>query len=48
MWLAGGGVKGGIVYGATDDFGRHAALNKVHDLYANVLHLMGIHHEKRT
>ena len=50
MWLAGGGVKGGIVHGATDEFGWHAVQNKVHvhDLHATILHLMGINHEKLT
>ena len=50
MWLAGGGVKGGMVYGATDEFGFAAVENKVHvhDLHATILHLMGIDHEKLT
>ncbi|MBU6400719.1 MAG: DUF1501 domain-containing protein, partial [Verrucomicrobia bacterium] len=50
MWLAGGGVKGGLAYGATDEFGWHAVENKVHvhDLHATILHLMGIDHEKLT
>jgi hypothetical protein len=50
VWLAGGGVKGGTVYGATDEFGFAAAENKmhVHDLHATLLHLMGINHEKLT
>ena len=50
MWLAGGGVQGGLAYGATDDFGWHAVENKVHvhDLHATILHLMGINHEKLT
>jgi hypothetical protein len=50
MWLAGGGVKGGIVHGATDDFGWHAVKDKVHvhDLHATILHLMGLNHEKLT
>jgi hypothetical protein len=50
MWLAGGGVKGGIVHGATDEFGWHAIENKVHvhDLHATILHLMGMNHEKLT
>ena len=50
MWMAGGGVKGGIVHGATDEFG-FAAVEKrmhVHDLHATILHLMGIDHEKLT
>ena len=50
MWLAGGGVKGGLAYGATDEFGWHAVENKVHvhDLHATILHLMGLDHEKLT
>ncbi len=50
MWLAGGGVKGGYVHGATDDFGFAAAENKVHvhDLHATLLHLLGFNHEKFT
>jgi hypothetical protein len=50
MWLAGGGVRGGMVHGATDDFGWHAVQDKVHvhDLHATILHLMGIDHEKLT
>jgi uncharacterized protein (DUF1501 family) len=48
MWLAGGGVKGGVTYGATDELGYHAAENPVHvrDLHATLLHLLGIDHEK--
>ena len=50
MWLAGGGIKGGLAYGATDEFGWHATENRVHvhDLHATMLHLMGIDHEKLT
>lgn len=50
VWLAGGGVRGGMVYGATDEFGFAAMENKVHvhDLHATMLHLMGIDHEKLT
>jgi hypothetical protein len=50
MWLAGGGVRGGLAYGATDEFGWHAIENKVHvhDLHATILHLMGIDHERLT
>ncbi|MGB7159092.1 MAG: DUF1501 domain-containing protein [Tepidisphaeraceae bacterium] len=50
MFLAGGGVKAGMTYGATDDFGWHAVENRVHvhDLHATILHLMGIDHEKLT
>ncbi|MBS0210067.1 MAG: DUF1501 domain-containing protein [Planctomycetes bacterium] len=49
-WLAGGGVKGGYSYGATDQFGLTAVENRVHvhDLHATVLHLMGLDHEKLT
>ena len=50
MWLAGGGVKGGLRYGATDEFGFAAVENKVHvhDLHATILHLLGLDHEKLT
>ena len=50
MWMAGGGVKGGIVHGATDDFGYHAVDGKVHinDLHATMLHLLGLDHERLT
>ena len=50
MWLAGGGIRGGMVHGATDDFGWHAVQNKVHvhDLHATILHLMGLDHERLT
>jgi uncharacterized protein (DUF1501 family) len=50
MWLAGGGVKGGMVHGATDEFGVHAVTNRVHvhDLHATILHLMGLDHERLT
>lgn len=50
MWLAGGGVKGGMVYGATDEFGFAAAENRVHvhDLHATILHLLGFDHERLT
>jgi hypothetical protein len=49
-WLAGGGVKGGQVVGATDDFGFAAVENRVHvhDLHATMLHLLGFDHEKLT
>ncbi len=49
-WLAGGGVKGGLRYGATDEHGVTAVENKVHvhDLHATILHLMGLNHEKLT
>jgi len=50
MWMAGGGIRGGMAYGATDDYGWHAVENKVHvhDLHATILHLMGLNHEKLT
>jgi hypothetical protein len=50
MWLAGGGVKGGLMYGTTDELGIDAVENRVHvhDLHATVLYLMGIDHEKLT
>jgi uncharacterized protein DUF1501 len=50
MWLAGGGVKGGHVHGATDEFGFRAEEGKVHvhDLHATILHLLGFDHEKLT
>jgi hypothetical protein len=50
VWLAGGGVKGGTVYGATDEFGYKAVENPVHvhDLHATLLHLLGFDHERLT
>ena len=50
MWLAGGGIKGGLIHGATDEFGWYAAKDKVHvhDLHATILHLMGLDHEQLT
>ena len=50
VWMAGGGVKGGTVVGATDEFGFQAVENKVHvhDLHATILHLLGFDHEKFT
>jgi hypothetical protein len=50
MWLAGAGVKGGISYGETDEFGFAAAVNKVHlhDIHATLLHLMGLDHKMLT
>jgi hypothetical protein len=49
-WLAGGGAKPGITYGATDDFGYYAVKDRVHmhDLHATILHLMGLEHTKLT
>ena len=48
--MAGGGVRGGMVHGATDEFGFHATENKVHvhDLHATILHLFGIEHTRLT
>jgi len=50
MWMAGGGIRSGITYGATDDFSYNVAENPVHvrDLHATALHLMGIDHERFT
>jgi Protein of unknown function (DUF1501) len=50
VWLAGGGVKGGTVYGATDEFGYRAVEKPVHvhDLHATMLHLLGFDHERLT
>jgi len=50
VWLAGGGVKGGSIYGATDDLGYYAIEDKctVYDLWATVLHQLGVNHEKLT
>ena len=50
MWMAGGGIKPGTTYGATDDLGFHIAENPVHvhDLQATILHLLGFDHEKLT
>jgi hypothetical protein len=49
-WMAGGGIKGGTVYGATDEFGFAAAEDKVHihDFHATILHLMGVDHKQLT
>ena len=50
VWLAGGGVRGGMAYGATDEFGYRAVENRVHvhDLHATMLQLMGFDHEQLT
>lgn len=50
VWLAGGGVKGGTTYGATDELGMHATENicNFHDLHATILHLLGLDHERLT
>lgn len=50
MWMAGGGVKGGVVIGSTDDIGLRAATGKAHahDIHATILHLLGLNHKKLT
>ncbi len=50
IWMAGGGVKGGMTYGATDEYGYYAIENKleIHDLHATILYLLGIEHTKLT
>ena len=50
MWMAGGGVKAGYAYGATDDYGYYAVENKMHvnDLHATILHILGLDHERLT
>jgi hypothetical protein len=50
MWMAGGGVKAGSVYGATDEFGYYVAENRVHvhNLHATILHLLGLEHTRLT
>jgi hypothetical protein len=50
MWLAGGGVKAGLSYGATDDYAYYGVENRVHfhDLHATILHLLGFDHLKLT
>ena len=50
MWMAGGGTRGGIAYGATDEYGYYAQTDKmhVHDLHATLLHIMGLDHERLT
>ena len=50
MWLAGGGVRGGLAHGKTDDYGYYAVEDKVHvhDLHATILHLLGLDHTKLT
>jgi hypothetical protein len=50
MWMAGGGVKGGVSYGETDEFGFEAVIDKAHlnDLHATILHLCGLNHEMLT
>lgn len=50
LWLAGGGVKGGTIFGATDEYGYRAIENilTIHDLHATILHLLGLNHERLT
>lgn len=50
MWMAGGGVRGGMAYGETDDYGYYAEQDRVHvhDLHATMLHLLGVDHERLT
>ncbi len=50
IWMAGGGIKGGLGYGATDELGYAAVEDpmEVHDLHATMLHLLGIDHKKLT
>lgn len=50
VWLAGGGARGGMAFGATDEYGYHAIENRVeiHDLHATMLHLVGVDHERLT
>ena len=50
MWMAGGGVKGGVTYGTTDEIGLYAVENKAHvnDIHATILHLLGLDHEQLT
>jgi hypothetical protein len=50
MWLAGGGIRGGVTYGETDELGFHIARDEVHvhDLQATILHLLGFDHTKLT
>ncbi|MCA9118168.1 MAG: DUF1501 domain-containing protein, partial [Planctomycetaceae bacterium] len=50
MWMAGGGIRGGMTYGSTDEFGYHAVENRleIHDLHATMLHLLGIDHTRLT
>jgi uncharacterized protein (DUF1501 family) len=50
LWMAGGGIKGGTIYGATDEYGYKAIENKleIHDLHATILHLLGVDHKRLT
>ena len=49
-WLAGGGIRPGVVYGKTDDIGNHVEENAVHihDFHATILHVMGLDHQRLT
>ena len=50
LWLAGGGIKGGAIYGQTDEYGYKVVENKleIHDLHATMLHLLGLDHTRLT
>ena len=50
IWMAGGGIKGGVTHGQTDEFGYHAVQDKVeiYDLHATILHLLGMDHPRLT
>jgi hypothetical protein len=50
LWMCGGGIKGGTIYGATDEYGYKAVQDKlqIHDLHATMLHLLGMDHEQLT
>jgi hypothetical protein len=50
IWMAGGGIKGGVHYGATDDFGYKAidGIREIHDLHATMLHILGVEHTRQT
>ncbi len=50
MWMAGGGVRGGVSYGATDEFGYKAVadVREIHDLHATMLHILGVDHTRQT
>ncbi|MDB4391607.1 DUF1501 domain-containing protein, partial [Akkermansiaceae bacterium] len=49
-WMAGGGIKGGVSYGESDEIGHHAAVDRAHvnDIHATILHQLGFDHEKLT
>ena len=50
LWMAGGGVRGGVSYGATDEFGYKAVdgIREIHDLHATMLHILGVDHTRQT